>query len=264
MLQPWYAKLNDTQKYGELLLEYEFYIDKLPDGEMFLAGERPEFNSYKINGVSLKNEDINDFWIDDCFKRMRIPEGALKLGKNEVTIDVAFMRTTNVEAIYLIGDFGVSLDENRRTLVDLPRDLGCVNHEDEGMPFYTGEVTYHLTSEMYKNILGEEGERAERILITPKSFVGGCAKITALGKTAVLGWDPYEADITEAYRQNAPIDITVVSTRRNVFGPLHQTVKTAAACGPGNFVTGGKNWCDSYSLIDSGIRGIVFKAQMKK
>lgn len=264
MLQPWYARMNYTDVYGELHLSYEFYVDKLPEGELYLAGERPELNRYKINGVALANTDIDDFWVDDCFKRMRIPEGALKLGKNEVTIDVAFMRTTNVEAIYLIGDFGVSLDENRRTLVDLPRDLGCVNHEDEGMPFYTGEVTYHLTPEMYKNILGEEGERAERILITPKSFVGGCAKITALGKTTVLGWDPYEADITEAYRQNAPIDITVVSTRRNVFGPLHQTVKTAAACGPGNFVTGGKNWCDSYSLIDSGIRGIVFKAQVKK
>lgn len=264
MLQPWYAKLNYTEVYGELHLSYEFYVDELPDGELYLAGERPELNRYRINGVALVNDDIDDFWVDDCFKRMRIPDNALKLGKNCVTIDTSFMRTTNVEAVYLIGDFGVELDENRKTLVGFPRDLGCRNYEDEGMPFYTGEVTYHLTPEMYKGILGEDGERAQRILITPKSFVGGCAKITALGKTTVLGWDPYEADITEAYRQNSPIDITVVGTRRNVFGPLHQTVKTAPACGPGNFVTGGKAWTDSYSLIDSGIRGIIFKAQIKK
>jgi hypothetical protein len=79
----------------------------------------------------------------------------------------------------------------------------------------------------------------------------------------VLGWEPYEADVTEAYRAGAPIDVTVVGTRRNVFGPLHQTTKIAPACGPGNFVTGGAAWCDTYSLIDSGLRGIVLKAKNK-
>ena len=42
MLQPWYAKLNDTKKYGELQLSYEFYIDEMPEFDVILAGERPE------------------------------------------------------------------------------------------------------------------------------------------------------------------------------------------------------------------------------
>ena len=116
MLQPWYAKLNDTKKYGELQLSYEFYIDEMPEFDVILAGERPELNQYKINGVELHNEDINDFWVDDCFKKMKIPAEALKLGRNEVTIDVTFMRTTNVEALYLVGIFGVKVDGKKRTI----------------------------------------------------------------------------------------------------------------------------------------------------
>ena len=267
MLQPWYAKLNDTKKYGELQLEYEFYVDTLPDGEIFLAGERPEFNSYKINGVSLKNEDINDFWIDDCFKRMVIPEGALKLGKNTVTVDVTFMRTTNVEALYLVGDFGVKIDGRKRSLIAPPKLIGCENYESYesyGMPFYTGSITYHLTAEHYADVLGADGSDADRIVISPEHFMGSCVKVTTLGKTAVLGWDPYEADVTEAYRTGAPIDVTVVGTRRNLFGPLHQYPAIVGAYGPGNFMTDGDAWTDDYSLIDSGLTGIIFKAQSKK
>ena len=103
MLQPWFAKLHAKQVYGNLELEYEFEVEKLPQGDVYLAGERPELNHYKINGIPLVSGDINDFWIDDCFKRMKLPAGALKIGKNTVTVDVAFVRTTNIEALYLLG-----------------------------------------------------------------------------------------------------------------------------------------------------------------
>ena len=103
----------------------------------------------------------------------------------------------------------------------------------------------------------------DRIVLMPKEFTGGCVKVTAAGKTTVLGWDPYEADVTEAYRQGAPISVTVYGTRTNVFGPLHEVAKPAGVCGPGSFVTGGDQWTDNYSLLRSGVRGFTFKAQQK-
>ena len=263
MLQPWYAKLHDKKIYGELELSYEFYIDTLPETDVFLAGERPELNAYKINGVSLSNDDINDFWVDDCFKKMKIPAGALKVGRNEVTIDVSFMRTTNIEALYLVGVFGVKLDGKKRTLVEVPPVMGCENYAEYNLPFFTGNMTFTLTAGDYQDILGDAAATADRIVLTPKEFTGGCVKVTAAGKTTVLGWDPYEADITEAYRQGTPISVTVYGTRTNVFGPLHEVAKPAGACGPGNFVTGGDQWTDNYSLLRSGVRGFTFKAQQK-
>ena len=148
-----------------------------------------------------------------------------------------------------------------RTLVKMPEKIGCENLERYDLPFYTGYMTYHLTPEQYAGVLGDAADTADRIVLSPASFTGGCVKVTALGKTTVLGWDPYEADVTEAYRAGAPIDVTVVGTRRNVFGPLHQIPALDGAYGPGNFVTSGDHWTDNYSLLDSALTGIVFKAQ---
>lgn len=261
MLQPWYAKLHDKKHYGDLSLEYTFDIDKLPEGPVFLAGERPEFNRYAMNGVELCNTDINDFWVDDCFKKMYIPEGVLHTGTNTVTVDVSFMRTTNIECLFLVGEFGVKIDGRQRTLTDIPDRIGCENFEEYNMPFYTGSMTYHLTPEAVKQALGDNVRDGARVVLSPEAFTGGCVKVTALGSTSVLGWEPYEADVTEAVRAGAPIDVTVVGTRRNVFGPLHQIPKLDGAYGPGNFTTGGKGWTDDYSLLDSGLTGIVLKIQ---
>ena len=88
--------------------------------------------------------------------------------------------------------------------------------------------------------------------------------MTTESGTQIVGWDPYEADVTEAVKAGQSIDLCVVGTRKNVFGPLHQLPAIAGACGPGNFVTGGANWTDEYVLIDSGAKSITFtvKAQV--
>ena len=263
MLQPWYAKTYDQTEYGALQLSYEFYIDKLPTGDVYLAGERSELNHYRINGVSLCSEENEGFWVDDCFNKMKIPANTLKLGLNEVTIDVTFLRTTNVEAIYLIGRFGVRISGRKCTLVEMPPLMGCENYVAYDMPFYTGELTFTLTADDYANMLGDVAQSADRIVLTPVEWTGGCVKITAAGKTTVLGWDPYEADVTEAYRQGAPISVTIVGTRVNVFGPLHQIPKPASSCGNLDFVTAGAQWTDDYSLMNSGLRGFAFKVQKK-
>ncbi len=262
MLQPWYAKLHDKKQYGDLQLSYEFYIDEIPE-YIYLAGERPELNQYKINGVELHNDDVNDFWVDDCFKKMQIPAGVLKVGRNEVTIDVTFMRTTNIEALYLVGIFGVKLDGRKRTIVETPPVMGCDNYSAYHMPFFTGNLTFTLTPDDFSSVLGDAAKDADRIVLTPKEFTGGCAKVTVGDHTTVLGWDPYEADVTEAYRKGLPISVTVEGVRTNVFGPLHEVAKPAGHCGPGNFVTGGDQWTDDYSLLRSGLRGFIFKAQKK-
>ncbi len=264
MLQPWYAKRFDQKDYGEIQLSYTFDIEDLPAGPVFLAGERPELNHYRLNGVPLQCGDVNDFWVDDCFKKMEIPAGVLKAGTNEVTVNVRFLRTTNVEALYLVGDFGVKINKRRRALSTLPTRIGCGNYADFRMPFYTGNLTYVLSPETYAPLVNGF-DAADRIVLTPESFTGACVRVEASGKTAVLGWEPYEADVTEAVRLGLPIEVTVVGTRINVFGPLHETEKPAEACGPDNFVTSGDRWTDDYSLLDSGLRGFTLKAQnMKK
>ena len=187
----------------------------------------------------------------------------MHVGTNTVTIRVTFMRTTNIEALYLIGDFGVKIDGKKRTLTGLPKVVGCRNFEKYDLPFYTGAMTYHLTPAQYEGKLSLELEEGDRIVLSPIQATGGCIKVTTSKGTEILGWDPYEADVTDAVKRGETIDVTVVGTRRNVFGPLHELPRIVGGYGPGNFVTSGANWTDDYSLIDSGLRGIALKVQKK-
>ena len=105
---------------------------------------------------------------------------------------------------------------------------------------------------------------ALNLALRPESFTGACVRVEAAGRTDVLGWEPFEADVTEAVRRNAPILVAVEGTRTNVFGPLHELPKPAGACGPGNFLTTGEQWTDDSSLLDSGLRGFTFLAQKQR
>ncbi len=258
MLQPWYAKLHDKTVYGKVELQFTFDIDTLPEGDLILAGERPERMHYAINGVPLQSLDIHDFWIDDCFKKMVIPHDALKLGTNVITAETDFMRTTNLEALYLIGDFGVALDGRRRTLIPCAQNLQSGDLARSGMPFYTGEVTYILTPDMYTSLLSVSDN--ERVMLSPEDICGSLIRVSADdGNEIRLIWDPYTADVTDAVRAGKDIRVTVVGTRRNLFGPLHFAPRFDGSYGPGHFVTEGDAWTDDYALIQSGLGGIVLQ-----
>ena len=131
------------------------------------------------------------------------------------------------------------------------------------MPFFTGNLTYTVSPEEYLPLLGDTVTKADRVVLTPKEFTGACVKVTAAGKSVIPGWDPYEADVTEAYRNGLPISVTVEGVRTNVFGPLHEVDKPAGVRSPDSFVTSGDQWTDNYSLLKSGLRGFTFKAQKK-
>jgi len=115
------------------------------------------------------------------------------------------------------------------------------------LPFYTGIVTYKLNVDQYV----EEGKK---IFISLPNFEAACVKVTSpSSQSTIIAWQPYEADITDAVKASSAIDLNVILTRRNVFGPLHQVPAVVGAYGPGNFVTGGKAFSESYMLIPSGL-----------
>lgn len=250
MLQPWYAKLHDKTVYGDIELEYTFDIEKMPEGDVYLCGERPELNAYSINGTSLSCPDPNDFYIDNCLKKMPVPASALRIGENKVNIKVSFMRTTNIESLYLIGDFGVKIDGKKRTLTSLPEKADLGETYDQNMPFYTGCITYTVPNSRF-----EKPKDGERVIVKADGFFGGLVKVNG----QVLAWEPYEADVTDAVLHGDDIKVTLVGTRRNLFGPLHLVPKICGAYGPGHFVTGGDMWTDDYNLIPAHLGKIKVK-----
>ncbi len=277
MLQPWLTKKKYTQEYGKLTLDYEFFIDELPKNDLMLAAERPEFYDYYINGEKLKPN--GEFWTDICFKTLPISKSLLHLGKNVITAKTVFKRTTNIESVYILGDFGVKLNkheqnitrrkldkgrffDNEKHIVSLPETIGFNDISNYNLPFYSGEISYIIKKE---DILTPNVLNGEKLYIKVNEFMGALVKIESANHTAeetkepkIIAWEPYEADITDFANQD--IKVTLVCTRKNTFGPLHLVPAMPSSVGPQHFITEGKEYTDDYALIDSGIfNGVKFE-----
>ena len=278
MLQPWYSKKYEDKEYGELELVYTFYIDEMPKGAegVVLACERPEKISYSINGHALTAD--GGFWTDICFKTMPVPAEFLKRGKNEITAKTVFRRTTNIESVYIIGNFGVYVEEheqnttrvyekcgkgrffgNEKHIVAPAKELPFGNIAQYGLPFYSGEITYVIDGTLLPL---PDKNSGERLVLKFDDFVGALVKVSNYARVAdkkediIVAWDPYEADITDIF-DGGDIAVTLVCTRRNTFGPLHLVPALTWSLGPEHFTTSGDSFSDDYVLMDSGIFGGV-------
>lgn len=256
MLQPWYAKKLGCDALGTAELEYEFYIETMPSEQIFLVIERPERWKISVNERPLRAQKEKDFWIDECFSKLPIDMSLLRFGKNTVKISTAFSQMTNIEALYIIGSFGVSVSgDHTSTLCKLPETLTFEDLRRQKLPFYTGEIVYRLPNDELASLLSNDAD--ERLFLSIDSFTGAMLLVRAENeKETVLISDPMSADITDAVRSGKNIELVFVNTRRNLFGPLHMSPALADAYGPDCFVTGGDRFSNKYMLIGSGITDV--------
>lgn len=262
MLQPWYAKKYENKTYGRLAVRYEFTVKDVPEGDILICGERPEFIDYYLNGRKLVPD--GGFWIDNCFRTMPARGSELREGANVIVAVTDFKRTTNVESVYIVGDFGVASELLKQAPQDrfngqgnfysrnaymttLPRTLDLGNVTDRDLLFYSGTVSYEITPEMLKDIKPGEGERA---IISCSNFMASLFKVVdKAGRETVMAWEPYEADVTGMLDEG--FSLVMVGTRKNLFGPLHFVPAIPGSVGPGHFVTDGDLYSDDYCMIDN-------------
>jgi hypothetical protein len=120
----------------------------------------------------------------------------------------------------------------------LPGKLKIGTVTDQGLPFYTGRIRYLV------DVLPKSGGADERVFLATPQFEGACVQVRR-GKAEAqpIAWQPRETDITDLLKaaksadgKIQPLEIEVVLTRRNTFGPLHMkplkaagTVRTAGS-----------------------------------
>ncbi|MFD1677559.1 glycosyl hydrolase, partial [Alicyclobacillus fodiniaquatilis] len=215
MIQPWYAKTEWPKCKCQLTLAFDFEIDKLPSSDVEVVLEAPELFQVEINGHGIDTSNPRGWWIDRCFKRISVSTDILQVGTNTVQLSVSFHDAVNLEAIYLLGEFGVQIDRARKIITGLPEKLEIGDVTGQGLPFYSGVITYILEPGMVP-------DQSENVLLAFSEFEAAYIKVHSQqsgGK--MIAWQPYEIDITEEIRNGWPIEVDVVLTRRNTFGPLH-------------------------------------------
>ena len=210
MLQPWAVK-DSVEALGRIRLSYHFQIEKLPQEKVYLALETMENMEIVLNGKKESLQPTDLFWVDTCFKVYEVSSDVLKAGNNELELFADYMAMGGLEAMYLIGDFGVFSRHGEMVIDALPKKIKIGDLTKQGFPFYGGKITYYFE---LPDIVAETA-----ISVSVPKFGGSCIVAETGKKQQMLPWTWREATWQRCDKELA---VTVVTFRRNTFGPLHQ------------------------------------------
>jgi hypothetical protein len=249
MVQPWYRKRFSPEASvvaGRVTLRFSFEVAAMPGTPVRLSVERPERFAIELNGQPIY-EPTGERWIDEAFTPLAVPASALRLGENTIEMTCKFVPSDDLEAIYLLGDFGVSLEGMRATVTPPVTKLNVGDVTKQGLPFYGAGIRYRVP--MPQSLRG----RAVRIWL-PK-FEAALARVSgATGEPKLIAFHPQSADLDPEATATDLVDLQLTLTRRNTFGPLHQLPLRASAYGPANWMTDGEGFAsDEFVLLPSGL-----------
>ncbi|GFH89889.1 hypothetical protein IMSAGC002_01134 [Lachnospiraceae bacterium] len=237
--QPW---LSGNRNKKEHIVSLRFRIDSRIDqvkAEIALEGE--EDVELTFNGRPMKM--IGDKWfVDSCIKRMDV--GMIKKGENILECKIPFGSLTNLEWVYLLGDFGVEVKGRKRVLIPLPEKIGFGDYVQQGFPYYGGNFCYETVVEI------PEGD-AELLV---DEYEASLIEVEVDGQKPVAMFAaPYRIALGRLQGGKHRLKIRSYGSRINMFGQLHNCNPYETYFGPGTWRTEGENWCYEYRLHRCGI-----------
>ena len=268
----------------QLVLEYCFEVD--PSASVDLSGttlvlEAPELFSIYVNGQRVSSEDTG-WWRDIAFRKVPIGK-FVRPGRNVVRLEGKLTPRTEIESIYILGDFGVrSLspfrEGDRNTLLtegpfaicdeepkirnhNLP---GGTDITSQGYWFYAGNVRLSQRVELPSEWFGE----GKRVLLELEPPYAVLVRAFANGKdVGVRAWRPYRFDLTESLRPGEnEIALELFGSCRNLLGPHHhwrgEVVYAGTAFGLKKSPDEDEpevpehTWVDRYCFVKFGLKGV--------
>ena len=275
-----YNRLSEEQFNGNLRLQYAVRIDETPETCQLVLEQPAMYKIVRINGNPYSFK-ANGFYVDHQFKTSTIT-GLLKRGLNTVELELDFKPSiaassvakerygSEIESIYLIGDFGVTanqltdMNNSQRnaagTLQSRPvHQAQSFSISSEQTPF-TGDVStagypfYAGAFELKQSFeLNEIHQNSSYSLELPNCEA--IVSVIELNGMVIdtLCWSPYKTDITHALKVGKnELKITMVNSLRNLLGPHHHNEGELIGVGPKSFTGAGgfpdgrgdSNWYD--------------------
>lgn len=228
-------------------LRFTVYADYKPE-TLYLVTETPQYYTIRCNGILLNGKDCG-YYLDRSFRKLDA-SAAFRVGENELEAEMDFTQSPEVyerirqaylfeveknrftcdrelEAFYLIGDFGVACrsewipTERNASLVSgdfvLTAPVGTVtlrHLEQQGYPFFAGSLTLQREFDW-------DGS-APLCLAFAKHGVN-CAEVECNGDAlGSLMWEPLSVELTEHLRVGRNcLRLTLTNNLRNLLGPHH-------------------------------------------
>lgn len=194
-----------------------------------------------VNGERIDTTPTGWF-VDYDIKSIEIPN--LHRGTNEIIVSVPFGEKTNVEWCYLLGQFGVRVAGKDKRITQLPETIVYGDWTTQGLPFYTGNLTYSVP------FTCDGG----RLFIEVPHYKGAVMKVR-LDSMDIghLAFAPYRMNCGEVTAGGHLLEITIFGNRFNCFGAVHNANLTEEWQGPNAWRTTGVQWSYEYMLKPMGI-----------
>ena len=238
IIQPW-VECDYTTPHT-LKLRYTF-DSKITVTRAALALEHADICTVMLNGKQAKRSA--GWYVDKCIGMHALP--AIEPGINELIVTVPYGKKINLEAMYLLGQFGVNVQGVHCTLTELPKTIAFGDITHQGFPFYGGNLTYHLKTSLAsgKYEIKISAYRAHLLRV----IVDGDDK-------GVLAYAPYRLSFEIAEDGKHTIDVKTFGCRVNTFGQVHHAGgKYLRWWGPNTWRTTNEEWTYEYSLWSQGV-----------
>lgn len=225
---------------------FEFDVESIPENTVYCAVEKPNGLQLECNGEICR---LTDRWyVDRAIRMYELPK--LRTGKNILRLSGDYTADMELEDIFILGDFAVTID---RVITKEREETHFGDWCTQGYTHYNGALVYTFD-------LDREVPKDKRIVLRMGKYEGILAKIAVNGREAgVLFGECYrEADLTEYLnaRENR-IEITVVGSPRNLFGPFHRAYDGCSRISWADFRTEGNMFCKGYTLHPYGLMGQI-------
>ncbi|OAS19167.1 glycosyl hydrolase [Paenibacillus oryzisoli] len=259
----------------EIELDFPFYIgwETGYNRDLFVVMESPELFAIEVNGRKVASESCGT-WRDGSFHKVDISVNVHR-GENHIRLKRHFYNSpdtyqaienakkfesegnkltfdTEIESIYLLGEFGVSSKsgyeygernavhtEGPLVLTEMPQVVQASELVQQGLPFFAG--TIRLRQHIVVN--GNVGTGAKWYFPAPPQAT--ICKLWVNGQgIRTFVWEPYEADISrELIAGENVIELELTNSCRNLLGPHHHIHGEIYKVGPSSF-TNTPGWTD--------------------
>jgi hypothetical protein len=192
-------------------LRFCFDVHHVPSTPVSLLVEGAAQFAISLNGSVVPN-DVTGWYLDRSMHKVTLP--TLLAGENVLDLVCAYTNHMELEDCFLLGDFGVSID---RAIIAEPDRLHFGDWTTQGYPHYAGSMIYH-------GRLVQQGGDHRRVFVHLGEHEAVHVAVHVNGALAGhIPWqDANDLEITAHLGVGVNnIDIEVVSSPRNMLGPLH-------------------------------------------
>ena len=210
---------------------------------VLLALERPETTEIDLDGVRIPSV-VKGYYVDRSIQTVML--GNIAAGEHELVLRLPFGRKSNLEWCYLLGDFAVHAYGSKAYIKAWEDPLIYGDLTVQGLPFYGGNVVYHLQYTFDKD--------CKNVYLHVPHFAAIALSVDVNGKRAgMIAYAPHKLCLGDMKAGACDITLTAYGSRYNSFGTIHNADDEFKWYGPDSYRTTGTQWSDSYLLKPMGI-----------